>query len=186
MPLPDPVDDDPGGKRIVWSGDGLGQFAATTPLGIGWWRFSSEDLNESARNQFPLLSQIPPQGNMHVVLTSLLKNMSRLIFFWSDFLQAIQLGTHRSDFLLRLFTHRFLDVFPLDLEPFAFVIKELIDGIILVFDCVLTSPVGVNNSLRNERVLANPSVLENSGDRVVVLRRDRIELMIMTSRTSGS
>ena len=118
---------------------------------------------------------------MHVVFPGFLKDMRDLVFFGCHLFQAVQLGTHLSDLFLRLLPHRFLDVLPLDFQSFGFVVEELINGIILIFDRVLPLSIGIHDLLRNQRMLAGAGVLKNPRDGIVILDRNGIKLVIVTS-----
>lgn len=185
MPMPDPVHDDARGERIIRRGDRLSQFTSPATVGVERRRFTGEDLNEAAGDQLALLPQVAVQGDVHIIFAGILKDVCNPVFFRGRFFQLLQFGAHFDDLLFGPFFECFFDVLALDLEPLGLVVQESIDRVILIFDRLLSALKRIDDSLRDNRVFAIAGVLKNPCDGVVVLRRDRVEFVIVTSCASG-
>ena len=175
MVPPHPVDHDPGGQGIFRIDDGFGEFESSAAAGEERRRGSGHNAQETARGVFTRFQQIAPQRDLHVSMPGIRHRMH-------DRIRRCRLHPQGGEFFFlgrdRLFFRA--SRFRLGLLG-GFL--ERVELLFAFVDGRLAPLVTINYRLGRPRraPVVVPRVLENPGDRIIILRRDRIEFVVMTA-----
>ena len=131
--------------------------------------FAGDDAQEPPRRHLPRLQRIAAQGHFHVLAADVAQRVGKLELRRCLRLQLLNLLLPVGNLFLDLVRLGLLLAFP------DFVVQG-IDGFPGVVIGVYHLPVG-------QRRFAFARVVEHAGNRVIILNRDRIELMIVAART---
>ena len=160
--LPNAVHHDAHGQRIRWVGDGIRELKTSAACGKMRRIFSGDDLEKAARHVLAGLAQIAADGDGHILVAAVGKPVCKRKAGRNGFAQTLQLGLECGGVELA-----FLGI----LELFLLLVR----GLLRALKCS-------DDFRRGERNIVRGSVIKNARNRVVITRRDRVELVIVTAR----